>query len=131
MLQLVPVPLHRTAEEFSGVSRFSIAGRPELQEDTSSVRQGLPALVNSQAVPGPSIRLVVVLQALGAPVRRADVPASVRGQDSAVLVQVDSAVLAPAVQALCHLRAKLLVRSGQQDALAVATSSIRRPKKAQ
>ena len=80
---------------------------------------------------GRNIQREAALQALVADlVVREDVPVSVHGLDLAPHDLVDSEVLARVVPAVLRLRVRLRVHSVRLDAHAVATSSIRRPRKA-
>ena len=120
------------ARGFSGANRFSIVGQPEFQADTSNARQEQADPVSLREVRGPSTRHAAQPEVLQVPADRArpaDVLALVLVPDS---VARGLAALAVRGRVLVRFRpqAKLRGRSVRQDARAVATSSIRRPRKA-
>jgi hypothetical protein len=123
--QLCPL---RKEEAFSEADRFSIADPQGLREASSRAHRVLPDSFLADRVR--SIRHAPDSQALAdLAALRAVVPDLGHGPGLAHRDRVDLADNVPAVPERVHLRVKLHVRSVRQGARAVATSSIRRPKK--
>ena len=122
-----PRPLHKE-EAFSAAGRFSTGDLQERREASSRAHQVLPDSFLADHVRSiqhaPDSQALADLAAL-----RAVVPDSGHGPGLAHRDRVDLADNVPAVPERVHLRVKLHVRSVRQGARAVATSSIRRPKK--